>query len=45
MPMELLRACCSQDERELVFPSFSVVFIHTFMLRGFVKVSEIYKLM
>ena len=30
--MELLDTCCSKDEKELVFPSFSVVFIHTFML-------------
>ena len=30
--MELLKTCCSKDEMELVFPSFSVVFIHTFML-------------
>ena len=30
--MELLKTCCSQDECELVFPSFSAVFIHTFML-------------
>ena len=30
IPMELLNTCCSVDENELVFPSFSVVFIHTF---------------
>ena len=36
--MELLNTCCSKDENELVFPSFSVVFIHTFMLEdGVVK--------
>ena len=45
IPMELLKTCCSIDEKELKFPSFTVIFIHTFMRRGFVKVSEIYKLM
>ena len=39
--MELLKTCCSQDERELVFPSFSVVFIHTFMLADDVVKQEV----
>ena len=30
--MDIRHTCCSDDGRELVFPSFSVVFIHTFML-------------
>ena len=30
--MDIRQTCCSKDNRELVFPSFSVVFIHTFML-------------
>ena len=30
--MDIRQTCCSEDHRELVFPSFSVVFIHTFML-------------
>ena len=30
--MDIRNTCCSVDKRELVFPSFSVVFIHTFML-------------
>lgn len=39
--MELLKTCCSQDERELVFPSFSAVFIHTFMLADDVVKQEV----
>lgn len=30
--MDIRQTCCSEDNRGLVFPSFSVVFIHTFML-------------
>ena len=30
--MDIRQTCCSEDNRELVFPSFSAVFIHTFML-------------
>ena len=30
--MDIRQTCCSKDNRELVFPSFSAVFIHTFML-------------
>ena len=39
--MELLKTCCSKDEMELVFPSFSVVFIHTFMLADDVVKQEV----
>jgi hypothetical protein len=30
--MDLLNTCCSKDKKELSFPSFSVVFIHTFAI-------------
>ena len=32
--MKLLETCCSEDKHELSFPSFSAVFIHTFMMDG-----------
>lgn len=32
--MDIRQTCCSVDGNELSFPSFSVVFIHTFMIDG-----------
>ena len=41
--MDIRQTCCSADKRELVFPSFSVVFIHTFMLSDGVISQEVGK--
>ena len=39
--MDIRQTCCSVDGDELSFPSFSVVFIHTFMLDGDVPVKSV----
>ena len=39
--MHIREICCSVDKNELTFPSFSVVFIHTFMLAGDVSVQPL----
>lgn len=39
--MHIREICCSVDKNELTFPSFSVVFIHTFMLAGDVSVQTL----
>lgn len=41
--MHIRETCCSVDKNELSFPSFSVVFIHTFMLTGDVSVQSLGK--
>ena len=38
--MDVTNTCCSKDKYALSFPSFSAVFIHTFMLDGDVVVEE-----
>lgn len=39
--MHIREICCSVDNNELSFPSFSVVFIHTFMLDGDVSAESV----
>ena len=39
--MHASQICCSVDKKGLAFPSFSVVFIHTFMLDGDIAVEEL----
>ena len=38
--MDVTKTCCSKDKYALSFPSFSAVFIHTFMLDGDVVVED-----
>lgn len=39
--MHVSQVCCSEDKKGLAFPSFSVVFIHTFMLDGDIAVEDL----
>lgn len=41
--MDIRETCCSKDKYELTFPSFSAVFIHTFMMDGDVAVENVEK--